>query len=467
MSKVPPPIYRETIGAKLRRLAIEGTNNNFNNLAPLSADTPWTALEASIKQGSVRYNAGIKYVALGSGTCGDAAPTLNYTKTHYDKGTQASGVLWDIAGFGTTISDDALKPTVTVTNTAPTDLTQHYTALNAAFTLNGCYTTFNVTTNSGTVNEVMHYNLNRFTDSTATIARGCNFIEFMTDSPKFAIPMISGGSFVNVIIDGRKYSTEGIYPNAASPTFIVVDFGVYRKNRNIQIYYTNKSNGTWGGIWTLPKSKCWSSLSQGLRFCLMTDSLDEGSIYGPFMSTNSVGQILSRRLGIKDFWRYSTGGTGYINNKSGTKYTFYQRADQIVTLNPDIVFVLGSVNDTSYNQTTLKTEMKATWAKIIAGSNLKVLIIGGLLPVNLSDSNLTPTENTLITAIAEFKTESGFNRIYFVPIATDANTWLDANNIQQYISTLDSDIHPADCGTYYYGNRLADSIINNIWPAIL
>jgi hypothetical protein len=82
-------------------------------------------------------------------------------------------------------------------------------------------------------------------------------------------------------------------------------------------------------------------------------------------------------LGWDDVWAAGVGGTGYVATNAGASKKFYDRvASDVIAYAPDIVLILGSINDASQAAATVQAEAQAC-VQAIRAALPGCLVIGG------------------------------------------------------------------------------------------
>lgn len=464
MSNIPPTILRETFGAKLRRLAGDAISKNPDNFSTLLADTAWTTGEA-IKAGAVRKNATTNklYVAATTATAGVTMPSHTNGNAVTD-----GGVLWTYTGITATASTDSICPTVTAgTNALLSGLTFKVPVLNSPLNLYGGSWTFYAT--SGGDN---YYQSNIFNNAAANKRAGCLKVSCIVDSEKFAILTLNGQSYINIVVDGRKYSNEGVYPNQSSPSVILVDFSANggKKRRKIDIYFT-RGQCTFGGLYCGANDAVYAVDDEVIKAVCISDSIWDGSSYGPFINGGCVGERLSKSMGWDNLHQYVIGGTGYIATNSGTRYTFGQRIAEALTLNPDMWIFMGSTNDNGQTSAAITAAALACYQSIRNAGNTAPIVVFGVWSLN--NSNVSTTEQAVQAAVTQFADPLG--KTYFIPIYADSylpwvtGSWNNtantgSTNAGLYISG--DNTHPADVGSIYLSRRLENALKLNVLPLL-
>lgn len=122
-----------------------------------------------------------------------------------------------------------------------------------------------------------------------------------------------------------------------------------------------------------------------------TDTLTPAPIRGPspvimlgdsFTATavNASGQNYTLALGDAlawdNLWCSGVGGTGYLNTNGGTAPTFRSRlAHDVFPYSPEVVWVVGSINDDNASPSAMATEAALLYSAILAGVPGVLLIV--------------------------------------------------------------------------------------------
>ena len=138
---------------------------------------------------------------------------------------------------------------------------------------------------------------------------------------------------------------------------------------------TGKSGSYFGCAQTPVSATVSASGGHAPRMVVIGDSYNAGSSYGPWLAGGSIAQLLGKRLGWRDTWNMSVGGTGYLNASASTFSTFGQRVPQALALSPDIVLLMGSSNDVGYAPMAVQAEVASTLRVIRAGTSAPIVVI--------------------------------------------------------------------------------------------
>lgn len=206
-----------------------------------------------------------------------------------------------------------------------------------------------------------------------------------------------------------------------------------------------------------------SSRYEGLRAVCMSDSFgynysaDDGySIWGfgsPYVRAMEM-------LGFNTFNNVQS-GSGFLATASGAVDTFIDRINtEVVPLNPDVVTVAGSVNDTNgFSLGAIQTAVNAFFPAIRAAlPNAAIYAIGGLIPYYTWDASMTAVEGYIQTA-------ANANNCTFIKTSdwlngTGRYSAVTGNGNRDNYGSSDS-YHLTVAGYTYAGNRLAATIGEN------
>lgn len=458
----------ETLGTKLRRLVENSKQNNPDNFKNLYPDAAWTSGEV-VKLGAVRKNTTTNklYVAANAGTCGATMPSHTSGLVLTD-----GAVLWGYTGQTATTTTDTACPTVTVGSSALlTPFPFRVPVLNSPIRLFGGYYDF-----FGTTGGTSYYYTRIFSNYTELKKSGCLKISLNINSDLFCLLFTDSMRWARIAIDGRWYNTEGIYYNATMPSVIKLDFtnSGGKKNRRIDIYF-DRDRGAFGGVYCAYTDTVTEVNDEDISLVAVSDSLWDGSGFGPFVTGGTTAELLSRKLGISDVWQFVTGGTGYIATKTGTRYNFYDRLPEAVnnlnaagTTNA-IWLLMGSVNDNGQTAEDITTAALQCYEYIRTNRPKDYICVIGLWPLN--NANVPTTEAAVQAAVTAFND----SKTVFIPVFGDdylpwvTGAWNNAANPGSVNYTLyisGDNTHPSDVGTRYLAERISEAVQKLFYPII-
>jgi hypothetical protein len=194
-------------------------------------------------------------------------------------------------------------------------------------------------------------------------------VEFMTDAPMFEVYLRGAGGRGRIMVDGEVVAADQAFATGEAVYRWLVDFtqGDYaaevagannattlatilaaaRMPRFIEIEidanYARYS--AFRGITVGPRDAVWipTHIPLGPRWAMMGDSwLGKGEGPAGYLGWAA---LFGRLAGIRDLYRFSLGGTGWIKN-NGTSPPYKDRTAELIACNPDGVIIIGSINDT-------------------------------------------------------------------------------------------------------------------------
>ncbi|WP_076744002.1 SGNH/GDSL hydrolase family protein [Sphingomonas jeddahensis] len=294
-------------------------------------------------------------------------------------------------------------------------------------------------------------------------------VAFACDADKLVLFLPANSGQVRIIVDGR-YLTPGSHVVAGQDEWLVIDWTESSGRR--QRYYeleTGKSASLFGCAQTSTAATVSAAGAGEPRMVVIGDSYNAGSSYGPWLAGGSIAQLLAKRLGWRDAWNLSVGGTGYCNASASTFSTFGQRVPQALALEPDVIMLMGSSNDVGYSPAAVQAAALATLQAIRAGTAAPIVVVG-VPSINLPGA--APTEAAIAAAVAQ----AGDPLAFFVPICGAKAPWVLGGwnngagappgtiNAGLYIAA--DDIHPPEIGFDYYASRIEQAIRATVLPAL-
>jgi lysophospholipase L1-like esterase len=231
---------------------------------------------------------------------------------------------------------------------------------------------------------------------------------------------------------------------------------------------TGKSAAQFGCAQTGSSAMVTAAPASDPRLVVIGDSYNAGSSYGPWLAGGSIAQLLGKRLGWRDTWNLSVGGTGYCNTGAGLR-TFGDRVPQVLALRPDAVLVMGSTNDVGYSPAAVEAAAVAMLRALRGGTPAPIIVVG-VPSINLPGARAT--EQALAAAVAAIADPLTF----FVPVTTATPPWVLGSwnnavgvpsgtaNAALYIAG--DDVHPPEIGYDYYAQRIEQAIRAQVLPAL-
>ena len=407
------------------------------------APSAWSS-GLAVREGEVRSNGGNWYVSLGNGTTGVTAPTHTANQTPSD-----GAVPWSHLGYGLT-SNDARAPTLTNTGSASTPsgtTAMDVWANRALFTLRGCYATQYVTS---------RMTLNAFSKKAGTV-QGGGSVAFWSDAPLIGFEANSGTRGIVIYVDDRPVQWSPIGAGLAGTYWSTLSHADGRRPRKYEVFMPPSANN-FMRISIGSNDQVWPDKpAVPLRGVFVGDSYIDlaGTNYGPFIGGNNLASLLGRAIGIPDMWAYGTGGTGLLNPGASSFYTYRERIPELLTLSPDVIFVYGSSNDSSYTSGQISTEAGLFLDTLRASTSAPLFWFG---PIPTAVPNLSVVDAAIASAIAARPNQN----IFYKSPSTDNPAWPVAG---QYINNGDN-VHLIDKGNRQAAQLMANSYVREMLPLV-
>lgn len=395
----------------------------------------------------------------GATPAGGAGPTIVSSGQYVADG--ASGVYWTCLGGARAADPGDGAPAVSVVTSSPSiGVNWRPGSYPGAYTVRGA---------SPVPFRTNFWSLASFEAKPGTIMSVGASVAFESDADRLALFLPANSGQVRVIVDGR-YLMPGSHVVAGADQWMVIDWTA-SSGRRLRRYEleTGKSVSQFGCA-QVPTSAIVSASGGGApRMVVIGDSYNAGSNYGPWLAGGSIAQLLGKRLGWRDTWNLSVGGTGYLNPSASTFSTFGQRVPQALALSPDVVLLMGSSNDVGYAPAAVQAEVLATLRAIRAGSSAPIVVVG--VP-SINVAGAAATEAAVQAAVAQ----SGDPLAFFVPICGAAPPWVIGawNNasgvpsgvVNGAIYVAADNVHPPEIGFDYYAQRIEQAIRATVLPAL-
>jgi hypothetical protein len=195
------------------------------------------------------------------------------------------------------------------------------------------------------------------------------------------------------------------------------------------------------------------------------DSTTQGARPAVINAESKFAYRLAARLGIQQVYSNAVGGTGFIAPGAGT--TYIQRLPWITAMDPDVVIIMGAINDANQSRAAMLAVVSAyiTAFRTAMGADVLLFITGNrcLLGTNISVAQISEL------GIQDAVIAANDPKIFFIPIltATDgdgANGWYAGGSVSgKYFYTNGStltDSHPSITEYSMVTNRVAAAIRN-------
>lgn len=294
-------------------------------------------------------------------------------------------------------------------------------------------------------------------------------VSFTCDGDRLALFLPAGSAQVRLIVDGR-YLMPGSHVVAGQDQWMVIDWSgsTGRRLRHYELE-TGKSASCFGGVQAPPSAIVSAGGTGAPRMVVIGDSYNAGSSYGPWLAGGSIAQLLAKRLGWRDTWNLSVGGTGYCNASPSGFVTFGQRVPDALALSPDVVLLMGSTNDTGYAPAAVQAATLATLRALRAGTAAPVIVVG--VP-SINVPGAPATEAAIAAAVAQH----GDPLTFFIPICGAVPPWVlgtwnngagvpaSVANAAFYVAA--DNVHPPEIGFDHYAQRIEQAIRSAVLPAL-
>ena len=416
--------------------------------------------------GEVVSNAGRWYMCGVAGTAPAGGAPTQVDTAQYMRAV-ASGPYWTYLSGAQNVDPGDGAPTVNLVSSNPNlGINWHPVTYPSAFRVRGA---------APTVHRSTMWSLVAFQAKAGTPMCCGASVSFQSDESKLAIMLPASGQQYRLLIDGR-YVRPGSWVVSGGDSWLIVDWTA-TSGRRLRTYEveTGKSASYFGHVQTSTTATVSASRVDEPRMVVLSDSYNAGSSYGPWLAGGSIAQLLAKRLGWRDAWNLSVGGTGYINPGPGSFYTYLERVPQVLALNPDAILIMGSTNDIDHTPANVTAAVSQTLRRLRAGTTAPI-IVAGMAPLN--SANVVPTEAAIALAVAQF----GDPHAFFIPIATDTMPWLLGpwNNSTAPSNTAGvvrvkndalylagDNTHPPEIGFDYYAQRIEQAVRSSILPTLL
>lgn len=169
--------------------------------------------------------------------------------------------------------------------------------------------------------------------------------EFMTDAPVLELRISNGVSDnrIKLMVNDEYINNAEYLENTGR--YCLIDFNT-RLMRKITVEVPQGA-ALFKGVKVDATSVVLATQSNDLKVAYVADSFGFGVGMADPIMTWPV--LISKHFRLKEVLVNAHGGTGFLNNANGTKYTFEERAEDLIEFNPDVVFVSGSINDRYYS----------------------------------------------------------------------------------------------------------------------
>lgn len=295
-----------------------------------------------------------------------------------------------------------------------------------------------------------------------------------TDANKLEMTVNGTKWRFQVIVDGKIVTPAPMFlPDNYKAYRVLFDFtqggAVTPANttRRIRIEAVSPSNILVGGLTVSALDSVWAPASESsVRAIMFGDSGTEGYLL-PFEFTGFANQV-GYAMGWDDLWISAVGGTGYLKKVPGTTLTWRERITDITTNAPDVVVILGSLNDTiGFLYTAAQVQVEATlfYQQLTAALPNALIFVAGVQLMQPSRSTaatlnqLATDQNNAIKAAVQ-----NMPNVYFIDMVAEG--WFTGSgtsvapvgdgNADRYVMT--DNTHMTQAGHDYMARRLMTAI---------
>lgn len=287
--------------------------------------------------------------------------------------------------------------------------------------------------------------------------------EFETDAPSVAIRFstISVVRTIGIEIDGRILQLGGLALPTGGAAWVKLDFPAgARKVRRIKVWHGMSGDIRMRDIYVTNRDIVQAPTGERVRAAFISDSIFDGSAYGPMIAGASMPQRIAAALGWDDPWHFTQGGTGYNNPGPGPYYTYRQRVAEAASRSPDVWVPFGSTNDGGYTSAQRRSEALATLRDIRAVSAAPILMMG-VWSVNSGTATIEADMKAAFDAFAD-------DNSAFIPVSSPTTNlpWITGSYNNSAHSTASTggyaiaadELHPLDSGTALGAARAANEM---------
>lgn len=196
----------------------------------------------------------------------------------------------------------------------------------------------------------------------------------------------SGALPIIIFVDGLPVTADTdvttINPVTGNTIYYIKLSWLAAKTRHIEIFTSRLGN------WSLVFFDPTAGIAPGparRKIAWLGDSFFSGATTSGANALQVTPFLASRRMGVECV-NPSYGGTGYTNAGSYVIYGAASRMAQLVAAQPDLVVVLGSVNDDAASAATITAAAAACFAAIKAALPNVPIIVFGPQPTNATDT---------------------------------------------------------------------------------
>lgn len=284
------------------------------------------------------------------------------------------------------------------------------------------------------------------------------FIEFDTNSDKFAMWerfTVSNQSMPDIVVDGKRvFGLPTARTNSGTFSWTCITFPDARPRRIG--WWTPGSNQGFGGIYFPTGHTAIRPKQPSVRkIAIIGDSFVNGS--GSYSTGASLYDTFAWRvadnLGADEIILGGIGGTGWSQESSGgadvlTNHFGGGRLDTVLTMNPDVIIFVGSVNDSNNSDTEIQDGVELALGKCTAVP--EVYVIGAVTKGN--DAMNTSVKTATLAAGYQF-----FDLANTIYGTGKVGTVTGDGNADYYL--MSDGIHPSYAGQQFLVTKIVQAIL--------
>lgn len=296
-------------------------------------------------------------------------------------------------------------------------------------------------------------------------------LAFCTNARKWiALNMQAPNFFKNVpyeiIVNGRHISETplvfGADQSGGSLRVLLLNMAKFpegKKTIEIRVYDNIQSRIAFE-VYKEADDQVWPTENPNrFRMAFEGDSITVGSYICQYRPRYWIERIIGDQLGCDAVYNNAVGGTGMVNN-GGTKTTYLDRLPDLVAFQPDIVFVGGIQNDTSYTSAQRQAAVTAYLTSLRSALPSALVVVLGIQPLQgqtlTTGSSQHTTELDVSAAVSALADPS----MLFIPLLTGTRLRLSSANGRHFQSGSApyNDTHPVPAYYPFIGGYIAEKI---------
>lgn len=265
-------------------------------------------------------------------------------------------------------------------------------------------------------------------------------IEFMTDAANFqgagyaVVFEIYGNSGT---LQSYRIAVDDVYQTNLEQKFSVIGTNyiqvIFSTTGKHKIRFELSGTPLTLGVWVPTGATIWRPETGNIiKASVFSDSWGQG---GSFWGHDAIFTRVCKRLGIECI-NQSVSGTGYVSTGLvNYNWADSNRKSDTAFVDPNVVFVFGSINDSGAAGETLQANALTLYEGIRTASPNATIFVSGFPATNsISSTTAAEKEAYEYAAFQAFQTwelsNYGFNNSYWIPFSTDSDgAWLNSANV--------------------------------------